>query len=234
MWYFAQIWHFKISAELIFDICKTRFVWAPKKKVFNIWATISWWSGVTKSSWSSFNYSRPSFLKKSAMVWYQTCGAWFNLYKALCKRPTSLGQILNWWSCSVYMTSSRNLYKKIVTKSNCRIWSTLHSNSQWIIVWYKRYNSWKSFHKVNIIFLLKAVIDSFGFVFQNLTISVFFQLKTPLKSNQPLIFQHSCEFPGLIFGKKVIFSLNSFFPLRLIKTTYCLFNCVRFVISFVI
>ena len=75
---------------------------------------------------------------------------------------------------------------------------------------------------------------SSSFVFQILTIAVFFQFQTPSTSNDLSIFRYSCEFPGFIFDERVIFSLHGFSLLEPIRATNGLFKCVAFVISFVI
>ncbi len=79
------------------------------------------WSCETNTPWSSSKRSKLSFLRKLARVWYLTCGACFNLYKALHKQQSSLRMSSNKCSSSKYIIPLRNLYRKVVTTFFCQI-----------------------------------------------------------------------------------------------------------------
>lgn len=73
-----------------------------------------------------------------------------------------------------------------------------------------------------------------GFIFQDLIITIFFELEISLTNNDLSIFRHMCKFPNLILNKGAIFSLYDFFLLKLIKTIHSMLKCIKFIISFII
>lgn len=151
------------------------------------------------------------------------------------KRWINWRQSLNSWDYSTDTNSFRNLYHRVVITSICQILYphfTLTPNTYLYDISFT--TDLKIFIQPIPHFCLKTWVTHLALYFKIGLLQFFFSLKHHRSVIALPLHRNSCEFPGLIFDKKLILSPNDFSLLEPIRVINCLFQYLEFVISFVL